>query len=96
MSRLIKSHGVHIALAAAIVGGAAGCGGSGASMSAAAASSPAQAPQPQVHSQSLDTAQLLERARRSSETADPDAVDSGALTLTDTSDSTDPLLFAGV
>ena len=95
MTRLITSYGAHIALAAAIVAGAAGCGGSGVSLSPSAEASPAQAPQSQAHSQSLDTAQLLEQARQRSESADPYAVNSGALTLTGTSDSTDPLSFVG-
>lgn len=96
MTRPVKSYGVHIALAAAIIGSAAGCGGSGASPSGATASSSAEAPQPQVHAQSLDTLQLLEQARQTSETAAPYAVNKGALTLTDTSDSAEPLVFVAI
>jgi hypothetical protein len=96
MTRSVRSYGAHLVVAAAILVSAAGCGGSGDSPPSATASSSPQTPQAQVHSQSLDTAQLLEQARRSSEIADPYAVDSGALTLTDTSDSTDPLVFVAL
>lgn len=41
--------------------------------------------------QTLDTVQLLEQARHTSEHAQPYQVDDGALTLTDTSDDTEPL-----
>jgi hypothetical protein len=41
--------------------------------------------------QSLDTAQVLAQAQVTSETALPYAVDNGALTLTDTSETSDPI-----
>jgi len=96
MTRPVKSYGVYIAIAATaatIMGSAAGCGGAGVSMAPAMDSSSGQTPQPQAHMQSLDTAQVLEQARHASETAAPYSVDSGALTLIDTSDSTNPLVF---
>jgi hypothetical protein len=84
-------YGLHLALAGLAFGAVSGCGGSGATATAAAPAAASQSQPPQMHSQSLDTAQLLEQARRTSETADAYAVDGGALTLNDTSDSTDPI-----
>lgn len=46
-----------------------------------------QGPQPQA----LDTAEVLAQARVSSETSEPYAVDDGALTLTDTSETSEPI-----
>jgi hypothetical protein len=43
----------------------------------------------------LDTAQLLVQARQASEAAAPFAVNDGALTLTDTSDSAEAVSFVG-
>ena len=48
-------------------------------------------PPPPATGQSLDTAAVLAQARVTSETASPYAVNSGALTLTDTSDTTGAL-----
>jgi hypothetical protein len=48
-------------------------------------------PPPASTVQSLDTAAVLEMARTTSETADPIAVDDGAVLLTDTSETTDPI-----
>jgi len=97
MTSSSRSCGLRLALAAVFIGTVSGCGGSGAAATAAAAAMPqSQPPQPQVRSQSLDTAQLLEQARRSSETDDPYAVDGGALTLNDTSDSTDPIFVNAI
>jgi len=45
-------------------------------------------------SQGLDTARVLALAESTSETASPIAVNGGALTLTDTSDVSYPLLFS--
>ena len=42
-------------------------------------------------SQSLGTAQVLEQARQTTETGTPYAVNDGALTLTDTSDTSAPI-----
>jgi hypothetical protein len=92
-----KWYGLYLILAGFSIGAVSGCGGSGVAASAApAATAQAQPPPAQVHAQSLDTAQLLEQARRTSETADPYAVDGGALTLDDTSDSTEPLLVNAI
>lgn len=89
------------ALAAIVIGSAAGCGGSStpgalAAGAGAAATAQSPSPQPQVHIQSLDTVQLLEQARRVSDTADPYGVDDGALRLTDTSDASDPILVNAI
>jgi hypothetical protein len=53
-------------------------------------------PPPQsVTNQSLDTAQVLVQARQASETGSPHPVNDGALVLTDTSDTTDPISING-
>jgi hypothetical protein len=41
--------------------------------------------------QSLDTAQVLEQARHTTETGSPSPVNNGALTLTDTGDTSEPI-----
>jgi hypothetical protein len=46
---------------------------------------------PTSTAQALDTAQVLALAKESSETTSPFAVDEGALTLTDTSETTEPI-----
>ena len=43
----------------------------------------------------MTTAQVLDRAKQSSETADPLPVNSGALTITDTSESADSISVVG-
>ena len=48
-------------------------------------------PPPAPTSQSLDTAQVLTLARQTSETGVPIAVDGGALTLNDTSETSAPI-----
>ena len=48
-------------------------------------------PPPPPTTQSLDTAAVLAMAMMSSESADPLVVDDGAVTLTDTSETTDPI-----
>ena len=45
---------------------------------------------------SLDTAQVLAQARETSETAAPYAVNDGAMRLTDTSDTSEPLGINGI
>jgi hypothetical protein len=92
----MKESTLPLALVAIVIGCAAGCGGTGATSVAPAATATAQLPPPQSHTQSLDTGQLLEQARQASETSDPYAVDAGALRLTDTSDSSDPILVNAV
>jgi hypothetical protein len=44
---------------------------------------------------SLDTAQVLAQARQASETGEPYAVNDGALSLADTSDTSEPLAING-
>jgi hypothetical protein len=46
-------------------------------------------------SQSLNTAKVLAQAQVQSETSTPYAVDSGALTLTDTSETSEPMSING-
>jgi hypothetical protein len=48
-------------------------------------------PVPPPMTQSLDTAAVLALAMKSSETAEPFMVDDGAVVLTDTSETTDPI-----
>ena len=78
----------------------AGCGGdshpSGSSMASGSSSSSSSSSGGSSSSsgatmQSLDTAQVLALAQVQSETAVPFTVDGGALTLDDTSDSTQPI-----
>ncbi|MEP6884626.1 MAG: hypothetical protein ABJC66_07745 [Gammaproteobacteria bacterium] len=59
-----------------------------------AATTPPPAPPPT--SQSLDTAQVLALAQHTSETASPIAVNDGALTLNDTSETTTPIAVAAM
>jgi hypothetical protein len=58
------------------------CGGGGNSTAPVS-----QSPQPQA----LDTAEVLAQARVPSENSEPYAVDDGALTLTDTSETSEPI-----
>jgi len=88
----VKRNGILIAVAAILTGTLAGCDGGSAMSGAAASAAQSQPPQPQEHAQSLDTLQLLEQAREVSNTADPYLVNGGALRLTDTSESSDPIL----
>lgn len=76
------------ALAAAALGA---CGSS----SGGGSPPPVTPPPPASTAQMLDTSQLLMQARQTSETASPFAVNGGALTLTDTSDSTEPASVVG-
>jgi hypothetical protein len=55
----------------------------------------AAAPPPPSTAQSLDTTQVLTQAREPSETSVPYPLNDGALVLTDTSDSTDPINING-
>jgi len=45
---------------------------------------------------SLDTAQVLAQAKETSETSAPYAVNDGAMRLTDTSDTSEPLGINGI
>jgi hypothetical protein len=73
-----------IATAAAGVAALSGCGGSDES----AAMSPPPTTPP---GQGLVTSQVLAQARQSSETSDPYAVNDGAVSLLDSSETTDPI-----
>ena len=84
----MKPNSILVGVTALIAGGLAGCGGSGGSP---LDTTPALMPSAQSHSQSLDTEQVLAQARRTSESADPYPVNDGVLTLTDTSDSNEPI-----
>jgi hypothetical protein len=53
-------------------------------------------PAPPPMTQSLDTAAVLTLARMGSETSDPMMVDDGAVVLTDTSETTDPISVAAM
>jgi hypothetical protein len=52
-------------------------------------------PPARVANQSLDTAQVLAQARHTSETSSPYPVNDGALVLTDTSDTAEPMSING-
>lgn len=52
-------------------------------------------PPARVTIQSLDTAQVLAQARHTSETSSPYSVNDGALVLTDTSDTAEPISISG-
>ena len=83
-------HKMAILGVAAIVAGSISACGSGDNGLATAMS-----PSPGVTSQSLDTAQVLAQARQSSEISSPYPVIDGALALTDTSDTTEPVGING-
>ena len=53
-------------------------------------------PPPTSSNQMLDTAQVLALAKQTSETSSPFAVNGGALTLTDTSDTSEPISVDGM
>lgn len=53
-------------------------------------------PAPPSMTQSLDTAAVLTMARMGSETSEPMTVDDGAVLLTDTSETTDPISVAAM
>jgi hypothetical protein len=75
-----------VGLAAGLVGGCGGQQGSGGT---------AAAP-PVSNSQSLNTEKVLAQAQVSSETTTPYSVDAGALTLTDTSETSEPISIDGM
>ena len=83
MKRRIVMTGIS-AVAAALLGA---CGGDGGRA--------APPPPPAPMGLALTTAQLLDRARQSSETTEPLPVNGGALTITDTSESTDSVSLVG-
>lgn len=75
-------------VAAVAAGSLSACGGDNGQ--AAAMPPPAR-----VANQSLDTAQVLGQARHTSETSSPYPVNDGALVLTDTSDTAEPMSING-
>ena len=77
-----------LGVAAIAAGSISACGGDNGQ--AAAAPPPAK-----VANQSLDTAQVLAQARHTSETSSPYPVNDGALVLTDTSDTAEPMSING-
>ena len=77
------------AIAAGAIGSVSACGGGGGSD---VAQTP---PAPSSSTQALDTAQVLIQARAISETSDPYPVNDGALILTDTSETSEPLSVNG-
>jgi hypothetical protein len=80
---------VAAALAAATLSA---CGGSSmSSLAAPMAPAPPAATAPASTDMVLNATQLLEQARKSSETASPLPVDGGALRLDDTSDTSEPI-----
>ncbi len=82
-------HGMAILGVAAIAAGSiSACGGDNGQ--AVAAPPPAR-----VANQSLDTAQVLAQARDTSETSSPFPVNDGAVVLTDTSDTAEPMSING-
>ena len=83
MKRRIVMMGIS-AVAAAILSA---CGGDG--------GKPAPPPPPASMGLALTTAQVLDRARQSSETTEPLPVNGGALALTDTSESADSISVVG-
>jgi hypothetical protein len=70
--------------------GISGCGGGSPAGSSPSAPPPPPPPPPPT-SQSLDTSQVLMQAKQTSETSSPYPVDNGALTLTDTSETSAPI-----
>jgi hypothetical protein len=78
-----------LGVAALAAGSISACGGGNGQ---AAAVMP---PPPSVTSQSLDAVQVLAQARQASETSSPYSVNDGALVLTDTSDTSEPISVNG-
>ena len=77
-----------LGVAAIAAGSISACGGDNGQ--AAAPPPPAR-----VANQSLDTAQVLAQARHTSETSTPYPVNDGAVVLTDTSDTAEPMSVNG-
>jgi hypothetical protein len=77
-----------------------GCDGSDSSGGSASSSAPSTATPPTsttstATAMSLDTAQILAQAREASETSEPYPVNDGAMTMTGTSDTSEPLAING-
>lgn len=77
-----------LGVAAIAAGSISACGGDNGQAVAAA-------PPARVANQLLDTAQVLAQARDTSETSSPYPVNDGALVLTDTSDTAEPMSING-
>jgi hypothetical protein len=86
----VKHRMAILGVVAVAAGSISACGGGDSGQAAAVAPPPAS-----VTSQSLDTMQVLAQARQPSETASPYPVNGGALVLTDTSDTTEPVNING-
>ena len=84
----MKCRMASLGVAAVAAGSISACGGGGDNGQAMATAMP---PPPSVTNQSLDTAQVLAQARQTSETRSPYPVNDGALVLTDSSDTTEPV-----
>jgi hypothetical protein len=80
---------------AAAAGLVSGCGGDDNSSGAPPASS-SSPPPPTSSNQSLDTAQVLAMAKYINDVSEPFAVNGGALTLTDTSETSEPVTINGM
>ena len=78
-----------LGLAAIAAGSISACGGDNGQTVAA------PPPPARVANQSLDTAQVLAQARHTSESSSPYPVNDGALVLTDTSDTAEPMSING-
>jgi hypothetical protein len=85
----VKHRMAILGVAAIAAGSISACGGDN-GQAVAAAPPPAR-----VANQSLDTAQVLAQARHPSESSTPYPVNDGALVLTDTSDTTEPMSING-
>jgi hypothetical protein len=86
----VKHRMAILGVAAIAAGSISACGGDNGQAVAVAAPPPAR-----VANQSLDTAQVLAQARHTSETSTPYPVNGGALVLTDTSDTAEPMSING-
>jgi hypothetical protein len=86
----VKHRMAILGVVAVAAGSISGCGGGDGGQAAAVAPPPAS-----VTSQSLDTMQVLAQARQPSETSSPYPVNDGALVLTDTSDTAQPVSING-
>jgi hypothetical protein len=87
----VKCRMASLGVAAVAAGSISACGGGGGGGNNGQAMATAMPPPPSVTNQSLDTAQVLAQARQTSETRSPYPVNDGALVLTDSSDTTEPV-----
>jgi hypothetical protein len=87
----VKHRMAILGVAALAAGSFSACGGGGGGQALVTAMPP-----PSATSQSMDTAQVLASAGQSSETLSPYPVNGGALVLTDTSDTSEPVSVNGL